>query len=277
MNTSEMVTILRDFVGEASAAHWSDLNLLRRLNMAQRRIALWTMEAAGDWLVQSVAVTPVAGVITLPARCAKPVALEETSSGNPIVIRGTVRERKVGRQVGLTSFNPLEAYFQAGKLVVNQDSYTEPCTLWYQERIPDLLTGTGDTGSTANALVFAAAVAPVMIDDYYNDVDVEIVSGTGIGTIAEITDFVASTRTATVSGTFSTDSVYGTISRLPEEAHHLLVYEAALVALSKPGSTIDEKVFSFLSSLYGQARKDLESWLSKSTSANEHVRVTEIL
>ena len=277
MNAWEMVELLRDYVAEGTATHWSDLNLVRRLNAVQRAMATRVLLAEGDWLVKSQAVTPVASVVTLPADCVKPVRLEETSTGEEIPLRGTVRERSVGRLVGsgLTS-GFLSAYRVGGTLVINADSYTEGCTLYYQQRVPDLLTGTGDTGSGSNTVVFASAVYPRRTDDYYNGVYLEVVSGTGVGTIAEITDYVASTRAATVAGTFGTDSVYGTISVLPEEAHAVVVLEAAMLALVKPGSTVDENAFSMVRALHKAANDELKALLASGVSASSYVRIAGV-
>ena len=73
----------------------------------------------------------------------------------------------------------------------------------------------------------------------YNDVDFETVSGTGSAGMDTITDYTAA-RVATVTGTYSSDTVFGTISKLPEEAHELMCISTALLALAKPSSKLDE-------------------------------------
>ena len=84
MNAKDQLDLLRDYIGEASASHWSDLNLLRRLNVAQRKIAVNVAMTPGNWLVTSASVTPSDSVITLPSDCGKPIYLEETTSGQPL-------------------------------------------------------------------------------------------------------------------------------------------------------------------------------------------------
>jgi len=48
MNAYDMLAELRDNLNEASASHWSDAALLRKLNIAQRKIGLRVAMAPGD-------------------------------------------------------------------------------------------------------------------------------------------------------------------------------------------------------------------------------------
>ena len=70
-------------------------------------------------------------------------------------------------------------------------------------------TGTAQSGSTSTTIILAATASAT--DDLYNNMTVYISSGTGSGQIKTITDYVGSTKTATVSTwttTPGTDSVY---------------------------------------------------------------------
>ena len=70
-------------------------------------------------------------------------------------------------------------------------------------------TGTAQSGSTSTTIILAATASAT--DDLYNNMTVYISSGTGSGQIKTITDYVGSTKTATVSTwttTPATDSVY---------------------------------------------------------------------
>jgi hypothetical protein len=58
-------------------------------------------------------------------------------------------------------------------------------------------TGTAQTGSIATTIILAATASAT--DDIYNSMTVYISSGTGSGQIKVITDYVGSTKTATVS------------------------------------------------------------------------------
>ncbi len=276
MNAYEMLTDLRDNTGESAAAHWSDRELLRKLSAAQHRLAMTLMLSPGDWLMTSTPLTPVASVITLPTDCAKPVYMESTSTGSPIPIRGTVRERRMTRPETTTFFSGvIEAYFVGNTLEINQSGFTDQVTLWYQQRVTNLIAGTADTGSGANAIILPTSIGPSYVDDYYNSVVIEIVEGLLVGTIDTITDYTASTRSATITGTADTTTIFGSRSVLPEECHDYIVTLATTQVLAKPSSDLDVEIFKYWTSLLSKAKRDFEEWIATRESGSAHVRITE--
>ena len=72
---------IRDNIDETTAAHWSDKEILRKLIRAHRKVVTFMMQSQGDWLLVSTTLTPVASLVTLPSDCAKPVYMEEVTSG----------------------------------------------------------------------------------------------------------------------------------------------------------------------------------------------------
>lgn len=279
MNAYDMLVDLRDNVGEDTASHWGDNNLLRKLNHAYRLVGTSVMTAPGDWLVKSASVTPVSSVITLPSDCAKPVYLEHTSNGYPIDFAGTtVRERSLTRPVGVSlEIAGLDAYLQGNTIILNQESYSDACTLWYVRRPSLLHTGTADAGGAASLTLDAANVHSV-VNDYYNGVGIEILAGTGIGddTIIDYSCNTSGVGTCGVTGTYSTDSKYGTVSELPEEADAVVLLQATLAAMAKPSSSVDPKYFEYFLSLFKEAKKDLNTWIASRVSESMYTRVTEI-
>jgi len=282
-NAYEHIETIRDYIGEGTAKHWTDRELLRRLNTVQRRLAVAVAKAPGDWLVKSKSVTPSSSEITLPSDCSKPVYLEETATGNVISFSTRVMDRRVSRLTGTSLWSgTLEAYFVKGKIVVNQDSYGEACTLWYQERVPDLHVGTASAGAATSITLSAHDGAGVssggfgakVVADYYNGAGIEVVSGTGAGTVDTITDYTTA-RVATVSGTYDSDSVYGTISKLPEECHNLMEVEAALMAMSKPSSVLDPQIFQFIRDRWREYRNEFQEWITTQHADSHRVRITE--
>lgn len=278
MNTYGMLQLLRDQIAEATASHWSDVNLVRRLSVAQRKVAVLVQSYPGAWLLKSADLTPVASVITLPQDCAKPVYMEETTSGKPIPWLENVRARRVSRKIAASLdwwTGAPEAYPLRNTLEVNQSSYTTGVTLWYDIRVPDLMAGTASAGG-AGSLTFPVNSNVKHIDDYYNGVGIEVDSGTGAGTVGDtITDYVGATGACVVTGTYSTDSVFGTISLLPEEAHHLILMEATVLAIAKPSSNIDKEVFRYYRDERRDAKRDLERWLETRIKGYRRVEVTE--
>ena len=276
MNAYEMFTELRANLGEATAAQWTDMELLRKLNAAQRMVSMTMMLSLGDWLMAQSSVTPVASVITLPGDCAKPVYLERTSDGAEISIRGTVRERRRTRPQATNYFaGMLDAYFEGGTLVVNSDGFTDACTLWYQQRVTDLIAGTADTGSGALAIVIPTSAGPSYVDDYYNDVVLEVVAGTLVGTVQTVSDYTGSTRTCVITGTAATSTIFGSRSVLPVECHDLIVVMATVQAIAKPSSALDVEVFRYWAALLKEAKKDFAEWVASRESGSQHVRVLE--
>lgn len=277
MNAIEQVWFVRDLINEATAAHWSDVNLVKRLNAAQRKIALKTAQSAGQWLVTSASVTPVASVITLPADCSKPLYMEETTLGTPIPWLNSVSYRRMSRAAGTTldSLGMREAYPLMNTIEVNQDSYTTACTLWYQRRVPDLHAGDA-AAAGLSSITLAADLNRVFLVDYYKGVTLEqynaaAATATYVGFRSAIT---ASTTAGvcTVTGTPTNAYGYGTISILPEELHLLMCYMAAVDAVSKPGTTIDEKAKANMVSDLNDMRKDAFGWLE--SRVPEHYGVT---
>lgn len=282
MNAYEMVELLRQNIGEKVEAHWSDRLLLRRLNNEQKEVARLCYDSPGDWLLKkSSSITPAASVITLPTDCVRPAYLEEVSSGRNIPIRGTVRERRVGRQPGTTiSAGTIEAYFMGANLEVNMDSYTEPVYVWYQQRVPDLHAGECGNGTGATSIVFEAKNWPNGQNDYYNGVYVEVRDKTShvLNVRQAITDYVGSTFTATIASATVTPEVndlYGTISLLPEELHNWVVLRATVRALAKPSSTFEKEVFSFWRAELRVAKEEAGEFLASRLSGSTYTRIVE--
>jgi len=270
-NAYDILELVRDNVAEAVASHWSDLNLLRRINQAQAEVARLVSMGSGQWLVKSADLTPVDSVITLPVDCAKPLYIEKTSNGEPLTWLSSVTHRRVSRAVGTTLAGgwPNEVYPLRNTLEVNKDSFSDEITLWYLLRIPHLHTGTAAAGGTAS-LTLQADRRPSNLADYYNNSSIEIVSGTGSGVIDVITDYSAA-HVCTVTGTYSTDSIYGTISLLPEECIDYLILRATLLSISKPSSTIDEKVYEMFYRDHRTAKNELIEWLQSRTAGSKGV------
>jgi len=276
MNAYHMMLDVRDNIGEDAAAHWGDNDVLRKLNAAQRKVGNLFILSPGDWLVKSANLTPVDSIITLPSDCAKPVYMEEESTGYAITLSGNIRDRSLSRVAGPILYDgAVEAYMLKDTIEVNYASYTTEVTLWYQQRIPDLHAGACGSNSAATILEFQLTNEPKRVDDYYNGVSVEVVDGTGTGIVEDISDYIGSTYRATIEGTVASGDNYGTVSELPEEAHDLIVLEASQMLLAKPSSSIEPSVFKYMLERTKQAREDLEEWISTRVATHTHVRSVE--
>lgn len=105
-----------------------------------------------------------------------------------------------------------------------------------------LHAGTCVTGTGTTALVLQAGSTtypyPNPTNDYYNNLYVEIYSGTGAGQKVKITDYVGSSVTCTLAFTTApdTNSIYGLVPQIPEDAHYLMPLYAIARAFEKGGS-----------------------------------------
>jgi len=284
-NAYNQLEHMRDMLSEPTAAHWTDRELLKNLNMAQRRIGQALATEQSTWLYTSATVTFVASEADWPADCAKPVYLEEVSSGNPVPFSTEVQDRSISRTTGTMLYAGVsEAYMMMNKLIVNQSSYAAACTLWYQIRVPDLHVGTASAGGALSITLSAHDGAGIasggfgakLIADYYTLSKIEVVSGTGASTGPDrITDYSVA-RAATVTGTYANDSVYGTISRLPEECHDLMILEAVKYSLAKPSAAIDPKYYQYIKDLWDQANDTFTEWCSSMFVSGHRTRITEV-
>uniref|UniRef100_A0A6H1ZQ33 Putative tail protein n=1 Tax=viral metagenome TaxID=1070528 RepID=A0A6H1ZQ33_9ZZZZ len=284
MNAYDLFRAVRDDLNEASASHWKDPEVLQKLNLNYLQLAARIGNSPGDWLLTSESVTPVASVITLPSNCAKPVHLED-SEGNPIWVNTTVRDRQVFRTVGISDEGAGQAYLQGNTIVVNADSFTTVCTLWYQERLPLLHCGVLQASTGATTLMFqlvdsnARSMLASGVNDYYNGEVVEVIDVTsGVVSQATIADYVGSTGAATVatmSPAPAATDYYGTVPRIPDEALPLLQLATTVQLLAKPSSAIDPKYFEYFAGLMKKAKVDFESWLEPRMHTSSHVQTTQ--
>jgi hypothetical protein len=151
------------------------------------------------------------------------------------------------------------------------DSYTNQVRLFYDKRYTAPICGTADTGTGANALVLKLADRPHLEDDAYNNLTFVFMAGGGIGTYATASDYVGSTRTVTVSGSFSTSTIYGTVFETPEEANEAIILDAAKSAASKPASHLKDEYYRLIRSDAKQAMDDLEDWIEVRYKDNQAI------
>lgn len=281
-NAYEMLELLRDNVGEGTEAHWKDKLLLRRLNVEHLEVGRLCLDSPGDWLMKkSSALTPVSSLITLPSDCVRPAYIEEVSSGRTIPIRGTVRERRLGRAPGTSlGVGAAEAHFFGNYLEVNMDSYGEAVYVWYQQRVIDLHAGLCGSGSGATTVIFEATHWPNGVDDYYKDAVVEVRDATShvLNARQAVTAYDAGTFAATIATAAvapAENDFYGTLSILPPELLNWVVLRATVRALAKPSSTFEKELFGFWRAELRVAKEEAEEFLATRLSGSVYTRMAE--
>jgi hypothetical protein len=272
MDAYNAVVDLRDIIGEETAKHWSDRMLLNCLNRAQARLYLKLSMTMGDWFVKSKVLSFSSSVASLPDDCAKPLFLKNETNNEIVPINLSSRDQDhelLPSYEGL--FNSTHRAFLYGNYVKVNYTLSGNLTLWYEQRNTNLHMGTAAAGGT-DSLTLSADSPRSYVDDYYNGLDLLVVSGTGSGTLAEITDYTGSTGVLTLSGTFDSDSIYGILSNLPEPGYDAWIARAAFIALSKPSGVIDKETIAWVREDMREAEDTFENWISTRVKDNIFMR-----
>lgn len=265
MNVYDAVQDLRELLGEAeaSAVHWSKRLVLSTLCRINLRYYIKMSMTLNDWFVKkSAALTPSSQEITIPVDCAKPIYMEEVASRNEVPLDLSIRDKSRTELVesAFSYYNNPRAFVLRDTIFVNKVNYDKQVYLWYDQRCQNLHTGTAAAGG-ANSLTLEDSLGHSLIDDYYNGLDIAIVSGTGAGTVAEITDYDGGTRVCTVSGTFGSDSVYGMISVLPDEAYDAWITRCYATLLSKAAGIVGDDFLRAARADAKLAEEDFYDWV----------------
>jgi len=137
--------------------------------------------------------------------------------------------------------------------------------------------GTAGASSGATKLHLDVLKNPKFQDDYYNGLDVEVWSSASLPTIEDtITDYVASTNVATITGTAADGEFYGTIPQIPEEGHYLIVLEVINKCLLKPGSSFDLEYLKLSYAALKAARTEWLEWVEMRGSMASFINIVEM-
>lgn len=257
-NFYELFYTVRRRLSEVSASRWTDLEIYNWLNQAQQYIA-----RKAKCLEKEVAVTTSEGIREYDLRTTTndfSDIIDISESGVNYDINGSTSNNQSLEYTTIAQLNkespgwrgvsnsiPQQYYYK--KAVKTIGLYPEPNSSnagaylhvngYYFPKI--LIAGTASSGSTTT-LVMAAGSSTVPYpnpdDDYYNDLYLEIYSGTGTGQRLKITDYTASSRTLTFAIATAPDStsVFGLVPEINPEAHYLMEIYALWKAFAKGGS-----------------------------------------
>lgn len=253
-NLYEMFYSVRKTLSETTAGYWSDLEVYNALNKGQAHITAKSRCLKKTVTVTTVASTQeydlkdnsfsdiidiaedgvyfkIAGTSYTPLTFKSKKQLAKESPGWQGVAAGTPKHYyydKTSKTIGLY---PKPNSTNAGAYLYITGYHT-----------PKVIhAGTASSGSTTTIVLPAGsstAPYPNPSNDYYNNIWIEVYSGTGAGQRAEITDYVGSTRTCTAAFTTAPDnsSVYGMIPQIPTTAHYLMPLYAIASLWGKGGS-----------------------------------------
>ena len=255
-NLYEMFIAVRKELSETTAGNWSDLEIYRQLNRGQLHIVTKSL-----CLKKTVTVTTTSGTQEYDLRTttnsfsdiidiAEDGVYFKTSgtSYNPLTFKSKkqLASESPGWQ-GVAASTPMHYYYD--KTTKTIGLYPKPnssnagaylfITGYHTPKV--LIAGTTSSGSTVSLVMPAGSSTvpyPSTTDDYYNNLYVEIYSGTGAGQKSKITDYVASSRTLTISMTTAPDStsVFGMVPEISETVQGLMVLYALWKLWPKGGS-----------------------------------------
>jgi hypothetical protein len=224
-NAWEILSQVRYGLNEYSTAYvngtdttgaFKNEELTRYINNAQYHLWSILFEQFPEYFMKSASIEFVDSVATLPSDCFKIREISD-SDGDPVApITVTQRDPSGG--------GSRNAYYRYGNTIrIDQDSITGTGTIWYFSRCRELDTGMVVT--VANTLATSAKA----IADYYNNMLIENITDSTVGTI---TDYSVG-RVATISTNFLTaNEYYGIVSDLPE-IFQPLISEYAILQLKK--------------------------------------------
>lgn len=279
--------VLSELVSETSP-YWTNLEIYSSLNAGQQYIA-----RKAKCLIKTVQVTTVASTQEYDLKdnsfsdiidiSKEGVYFNKNGTSNQKLFF-TTKERLDSRNAGwrdVSASVPQEYYYDKSSKTIglypkpnssNAGAYLNIEGI-YKPAI--LHAGTADAASLVTQLVLPAGSAtlpyPSVVDDYYNNVWVEVYSGTSAGEKVKITDYTGATRIALAAFTTAPDntSIYGMVPQIPEEAHYLMEWYALGDNWGKGGSRTSlgqfywNKFLNGLSLFIGEFEDDEDETLQK--------------
>lgn len=279
MDSYEIIQQVRHDLGETDEAHWTDLALLRKLNIEQQRVWRELGMTAGEWLTANSSVLVSSGVMSLPTNCAKPLYVE-TASGYEVPIMGFRESRAYASNIRTTYEAPYYiAYVQGNSIRFNDTTLNGYMTLWYLEKVKDVLYGVAGANCAASSLHLDSTKQPYLTDDYYSGMTVNTYDATtGARKLnSTVSDYVGSTLIATITGTPAEGDLYGSELGAPEEAEPVILSRMLVNCLAKPSSALDPKYFEYHLSVMRAEERNWRNWIETRVPGNRSVRICEVL
>lgn len=254
LNLHALFELVRKKLSETTASYWTDLEIYNALNRGQQNIA-----RKAKCLEKEVTVTTIDDTATYDLRVnGFSDIIDIAEDGVHFYMNGTTYQPltfKTKKQLnmefpgwqGVSASVPQYYYWNRATKTIGlypkPNSTNAGAYLFINGyHFPKVLLGGLASSGTTSQIVFPAGSATVMypnpVDDYYNNLYIEIQTGTGAGQKVKITDYTASTRTALATFTTAPDatSYFGMVPEIPEEAHNLMYLFALGENWGKGGS-----------------------------------------
>jgi len=228
-NAYDILARVREGINEYSAdlvqgththGKYNNAQLLEYINRAQGFLFSMLKKRVEGIFVKSASIVATSSIFTLPWDFGSLKELRDASGYR--VSPSTVFALP---NIGADGTDAL--YYRAGNtLVLNKSGVAATYTLWYNSIPRDIHAGTMGASSGALAAHLSTSYAP-KVDDYYNNMKMESITGDWISTIS---DYVGSTRVATITQTGVSGHYYGIVPEIPEPLHRFIAPRAIHIA-----------------------------------------------
>lgn len=238
----DIMQFLEYLLHDTSANMWSDVQRLMAINAAYEQVCNRVIEAHENWFYKVATITK--GTVSrnatpfdfpaAPATVSKILLITDTNGDpvNPIILQTKERGYLLGASRDTDRVVDIGYWLDHDKIWINSNSWTGSLYMYYIRKPARMQYGTAEAGA-ATTMTLDADTRPEIVDDYYNDLPFTIREGTGAGEEATASDYVGSTRVLTIdfASTPSTDSVYSSVSELPDGHNEIVAIGAAIRAL----------------------------------------------
>ena len=244
----DMMEYLEDILHDTQANMWSDLKKLRALNAAYDQICNRVIELYEDFWYTTATLTPGTAAWSAtpfdfpaaPDTISKILYITDTDG---VPVEPITPQTRDYSYPAVADRNIKMGYWLGdGQIWVNADSFVSNLRLYYIRKPARMLYGTADAKDTANTTItLQATMKPSLVDDYYNSLTLAFREGTDAGTEVTISDYVGSSGVTTISAAVGdTDTVYGSVSELPDGHNEVVVIAAAIRALAMDVAQADK-------------------------------------
>ncbi len=205
-NAFDLMTFTRFLIAEKTSRYFRTGHIVNALSAAQNRVAaLLRTEDAGFFSTYYDYTSLVVDQpnYDLPIFFKAPMLVERVD-GNFAETPVEIRLRRTKTQAARSSDTTYDIIGSEIHFHPRPSSTTPNYRLWYTYSLPDLCYGNAPAGGTVSNVLLAQSndtnldyFAAIPINDYYNNLTFEVVSGTAAGEIFVVSDYVGSTRAIT--------------------------------------------------------------------------------
>lgn len=253
MLPTEMVDSFKDHL-HAGDNFWSGVQIWRRLFDSQQTILRYIVKEDPSFFVETHDISLVSGQaeydLPLNARLGSKIIFAEN------------RDNPSGAEMPWAELDDYTNFADPGVINLVPDTHItlhgskvrvmpEPTKtlanairVWFSPMFGNMIQGTASAGGTSTLTVFSGNPNystnhgwKDVRDDYYNDMNIILTGGTGVGQTNKISDYAGSTGILTMDENWSTTpdntTTFAIICPVPEDHHPVVVTHAAMTAATK--------------------------------------------